>query len=599
MVSSSDMGGSNKDTFLSIENMKVCQGVFEKYMTDQYSFNVQIDGSKTNLKKLLFDVMQDVNSQYINSPQTNLKDMNNITLNVARDFYTTHYKLQRVQQVNPHARNDDRNLEHKPMIQKLERDKNVYGPRHVSFEQIKPVGTAHTSQDADDVNKAYAQLEGTRKEERTRVLQTPDEIRPTTETALEPLDFMQRMSELEKKREDMEVRDLTAVNERRRYQDSTMMPSMNFQNINPKDLYEMSSAKNLSAEKQRQSYETSNHTIPRSDLLAPPVGQQILVDKFLSINGFDRQWLMDPSRFKFRVDFNFNENSLQNRYRNIKSIKATRVIIPMEIEEHRSLINVPKTTFNYEFALSYPYLLLNVDEFTDVYDGTNENARACFCHLVFDKCYKAKNGRGYIVLNTMQGERKVFHPTPLSGLTKMSLSLRKPNGELLNKSKDAYKIFKVEYDLYNRQYFKIITDTYFDRNEFFKGDTILVQGFDITNCTAGMTDEGVLHLNTFVNRKEGHEIVEIGQPNDSGFFRNFYIYGPGEFDNQSGTFVLDDVQVSNLNHFNDTINYSTWTGTNGSILNSSLQCTVTFKLQVVSSDPGIVDTSYYTTNVFE
>jgi hypothetical protein len=265
----------------------------------------------------------------------------------------------------------------------------------------------------------------------------------------------------------------------------------------------------------------------------------------------------------------------------------------MEILEVQSIQNVPKNYYNYEFSFSYPYIMLYIDEFGDIYDGTNDNVRKCFCHLIYDKSYKAPNGRGYIILNPIQNEKKVFHPTPLDALTKMSVSLRKPNGELINTSRDEYLIFKVEYELYNVQYLKIVTDKYFDKNEFFRGDTIIMKNYEVTNVDSGMDSYSITKINEFINRKEGHEILEIGQANNSGFFRNYYINGPGTFDKTSGTFVLDSAMITNLNLFNSTIDYETWTGTNGSILNTSLQCTITFKLQSLATDPSIVETSYY------
>jgi hypothetical protein len=327
--------------------------------------------------------------------------------------------------------------------------------------------------------------------------------------------------------------------------------------------------------------------------LPPVVNQLILIDKFLSVNGFDRNWNVDKNRFSFRVDFNWGDNSIQQRFRNIKSFKATRVIIPMEIQQTNSITNIPKDYFNHEFSFAYPYLMLNIDEFNDIYDGTNENVRKCFCHLVFDKCYKAPNGRGYVILNPLQKERKIFHPTPLTSLSKLSLSIRKPNGDLFNHSKDEYMIFKVDYELYNKQYLQIVTNKFFDKNEFFKGDTVLLQNYKILKVDTNMNEQYINNFNEFINRKEGHEILEIGQANNSGYFRNFYINAPGTFDTELGQFVLDQNLIDNLTMYNNTIDYCTYTETNGSILNTSLQCTIAFKLQTLATDPSLVDTSFY------
>lgn len=566
---------NGKKQFLSIENMKLCETTFRGYMLEKFNFDIITDGKTTNVRKLLFDVMNDINEQYASSTQVGLKDMNNITLNIARDFYKSNYKI--------NVRNE------KATIQSLEREQNLYGPRILNYDQIKP--EASMSDSKITVPTAFSQLESQRKQEQQNQPSLSEELKPILETAYDPDEFLRKLSELEQRRGDVQVQDLTALNTNRLEQDTRIISNMN---NDPKVLYKMTRDENKKKEDEivREKSEL-NSVLPnqRQAALAPQITQMILLDKYLAVNGFDRNWHNYKQRFNFRVDFNFG--GIQNRYRNIKSIKATRVIVPMEISEVRTIANNPKPFYNHEFSFSYPFLTLNIDEFGDVYDGTNENVKRCFCHLIFDKCYKSPNGRGYIVLNPMQNESKVYHPTPLSGLSSLSISIRRPNGTLFNNSSDEYMVFKVEYELYNKHFLKIVTDKYFDKNEFFRGDTILVSGYEISKETSLMSVNGVNKMNEFINRKEGHEILEIGQANDQGFFRNFYINAPGLFNTDTGTFVIENEIIDNLNAYNDTIDFSSWTNTNGSIINTSLQCTIAFKLQTVATDPGIVDTSFF------
>jgi hypothetical protein len=540
-------------------------------MLDKYSFDIIKDAKDTNIKKLMYEIMNDTYNTYKNNPSVNMKDMNNITLNVARDYYTKKYGITKQTE--------------KPVnIKTLERDANVYGPRVLNYEQIKPQISVKK-----EITNDFKQLEDNRRREQERKLPNIKEMTPVMESAYEPDEFMRKLSELEKRRDDVEIKDLTSLNESRLVQDSSMMNTIQH---DPKILYQVNKESNEIADKQTK--DILNIPISsRENLLPPQIHQMIILDKFISVNGFDRNWTTDQSRFNFKVDFNWTDNSIQNKYKNIKSIKATRVIIPMEIEEVQSIVNVPKTYFNYEFRFSFPYLLLNIDEFDNIYDGTNPYARKCFSHLVFDKCYRAPNGRGYLILNPIQNEKKIFHPSPLASLSKMTISLRKPNGELFNNSKDNYKIFKVEYELYNKQYLKIVTDKYFDKNEFYRGDTVILKNFSISNVDVSMNDQAISMFNDFINQEQGHEILEIGQANDSGYFKTFYISGPGEFDTETGSFVLNNLLIQNLNTYNNSIDFSSTTATNGSILNASLQCTIAFKLQSLATDPSLVDTSYY------
>jgi hypothetical protein len=231
--------------------------------------------------------------------------------------------------------------------------------------------------------------------------------------------------------------------------------------------------------------------------------------------------------------------------------------------------------------------MLKVDEFGDIYDGTNDNVRRSFCTLLFDKCYHAPNGRGYLILSPAQKEKKIFHPSPLGSLSRLTLSVQKPNGELLNLSQDNYKLFKVEYEQLNRQFLKIVINEYYDKNEFYQGDTVVFKDFEMTQNHPSITNEGMRKMNDFINRPEGHEIVVVGQANEHGYYRNFFITAPGQFDTVNGVFAVDETMITALNTYNNNIDYATITVTNGSILNTSLQCCLSFKMQVVATDPSV------------
>jgi hypothetical protein len=312
------------------------------------------------------------------------------------------------------------------------------------------------------------------------------------------------------------------------------------------------------------------------DLLIPRVSNLKTVPKYLNLNSFDRNFLMQPFRYEYDVSF-----ADMTRYRNIQSISVSRVIIPEEVLPANSVINKEKTAFNYEFSFSYPYLLLQIKEFADVYDGTNNNARKAFATMIYNRHYKAPNGRGYIILKPIQYEKKVFYPNTLSSISKLSVAITKPNGELLNTSADNYKVFKVEYENFNPHYIKIVTHVYFDKNEFYVGD--MIHFLDFTMTAEPMT-QAYVDFNAFMNRPGGHEIKQTGMANDNGFFKTFYIEAPGAFDKVLGRFVVDMTLISALNAYNDSINWNIHEETMGYIMNDSLQNTITMSLEVAVDD---------------
>jgi len=308
-----------------------------------------------------------------------------------------------------------------------------------------------------------------------------------------------------------------------------------------------------------------------------PAPKYIKNDIYISINGADRDWHSDRLRYKYVVDFSSKkDNSISNTPRNIEMFKVSCVMIPAEICERKHDRCNPKLQFQHDFDFQYPYIMLRIDEFPSNYDGTNSNVRNCFCKLLFDKTYKTPNGRGYTLLKPMQDEKIVFFPNTLSTLQQLSLSFLKPNGTLFNNSIDDYLIFKIEHESFNPLYLKIVVDKFFDKNEFFPGDHVNIRNFVINKNK----DVPTIRLLEFVNRYEGHDVVEIGKPNDDGYYNSFYVVAPGIINQKMGTLKEDAEIIDALNIYNSGINWLLVTDTCGEIINTSLQNVISMKMTV-------------------
>ena len=290
----------------------------------------------------------------------------------------------------------------------------------------------------------------------------------------------------------------------------------------------------------------------------------------------------------YAADTNAN---VQERFKNIVSVQVTSVIVPMDIgvtTGGTSITGIVQATgagasgttpyFNNNFNFNYPYVLLHIDEFNDVYDGTGDIIRRAFCQLVVDRTYYSNNGRGYIILRPVQSEKKVFYPSALSTLPTLSLSLLKPNGDIINQSQDGYTILKLEHDGYNRFYIKVVTNKFFEKNEFYRGDVVQIRHFTLFKLTAGQDSSHIARFNQFINDPKGHSILEIGDANDNGFYRTFYIRAPGEFDASIGEFVIDEPALAQLQSFNTTFDLTN-NPPNGYILNVSLQNSISMRLE--------------------
>lgn len=542
--------------FMTVDNMRLCIDVFDKYMRDKYDFDIFSDVKDTNVKQVLYKIMTQVDAEY--GSDLNIKDKNNVVLNFSRDHYRQQYKLSKTSTKKVNVKN-------------LQREHEIFGARSMNTTQIKPEAVFERGRSTEN---EFKQLEESRKEPTQRVQPKFDE--PKTEDALRPDDFNKRIANLTKSRGD-----LTTVPQERLQQDSEFA-KRNIIDVNPKDMFVLNDEKLASS----SSNAPVTKSVLRQEFVTSPTTKIYTVERYFCINGFDRDWGVSKQRFRFTTDFSANDNSIQHRYKNIKSLSVKRIIIPQEIRESSSINNVPKSYYNFSFNFNFPYIFLQIDEFDNVYDGTSETVRKGFTQMIVDKCYYAPNGRGYLVLQSMQDEKKIFQ-TPLSELSRLSISLRKPNGELFNDSVDDLKIFKVEYELMNRQYLKIVTNKFFDKNEFYKGDTVVLRDYALVLLSQTMTTSAMRTLENYINRTQGHEVIELGQANDSGYYRNFYIKAPGTFDESCGTFVVDAALIDCLNAYNDAYNFiANPNTTNGMMLNMALQCVFSFKIEQILPDPG-------------
>jgi hypothetical protein len=535
--------------FMTVSNAETCTATFSKYMLTKYNFSVDSEAVPVDLKKLMFKVMTQVQRSTPPESRGDVRRMNNVCLNIARDFYVSEFKL------------EEASIE---AAQGLQRDRDVF-ERTRPLAAMGPAGSASSQPTSlrreANVGSMYERLMSERQgDAEVSKPVRPEALAPSDVQREDTSSFMQRFADLEQTRNAMQ---------------QLPPPLVSAQDIGDPALDKTTTDEDTAAAVGDDAgWMTMPQDVPRRPVL-----------HYLCINGFDRDWT-SPSqrqRFRFTVDITGKQ-----RYKGVTMAEVVRVVIPMEISDERTIANVPKTSFTHEFSMAFPYVGLRIDELAGNYDGPGEAARGAISQLVYENAYKSPNGRGYVVLKSLQSEVREFAPTPMDMLSRLSVSLVRPTGALFNQSRDDYKIWKVDWDPINEQFLRVFTTQYFDKNEFFKGDSVLMQGTQYDDSTSGGSE-----LMTFLNRPEGHDIIQIGQPNDSGFYRSFYIDAPGTFDSSRGRFVVHQASIDALLAYNR-INEDTWTmaelansGTppppNGSVLNLALQVAIGMRLHATSS----------------
>lgn len=284
--------------------------------------------------------------------------------------------------------------------------------------------------------------------------------------------------------------------------------------------------------------------------------------------------------------------SMIGTFKDIYSIKITNITIPADIN---SDYVYPRDNTTHNFNFNFPYILCNIDQFQDVYDGTDDTIRKSFCQLQYENYFQTPNGRGYLIMKPVQDEIKIFYPNPLSSLPTLNLSLTKPNGELLNTGEDGQSIFNIS--IYQLYYLKITTTTFFEKNAFCKGDFVRIKNFNLYQINSDISMENINKFNLFINRTELHTVHNSGEPNENGYYNNFYIKGPGYFDKMEGRFVIDQVLMDTLAKFNqhlvdnDFYQQSVVSGNtyeNGYLLNMSLQNSISMTIEMYKPDSKIM-----------
>ena len=280
------------------------------------------------------------------------------------------------------------------------------------------------------------------------------------------------------------------------------------------------------------------------------------IENNLFLYSADRDWLRNnkENRYNFTVNFDPAANSQsfgptlssQQKFKNIVRIEFVKAILPGEglqvtVNRNTSENQVVNTDFQ-DNILNLPYLTLRVAELENNNYGTDQFLDRSFSVLQFDDHWisdKSIQSKGFLsMVPKFLKCQKEYYPTPLSTLQKMTIELRRPNGELVSTSPDTFDIagiiapqsgntfgttFPFSLSLSaTTQYnvlvpaangdpanFFINTSRYFSKFEIRAGDRIQISGYTyapeaLDDATYGGTLRAFCN---WVNRVEGHTVL--------------------------------------------------------------------------------------------
>ena len=268
----------------------------------------------------------------------------------------------------------------------------------------------------------------------------------------------------------------------------------------------------------------------------------------LTVYSGDRDWVNNTkeNRYNFTVNFDPANNSQSFglspstyiKFKNISRIEMVKIIVPTEGLE---TVSLKTSTSAYDTTktmnvLSFPYVQVRIDELNNNNYGTNDGINNSFGIMTYEAYWasdSALKNKGYarLVPKFMKCQ-KIYYPTPLSTLQKLSIQIQRPDASVLTTSADAIDVSgavlssmltgatfdwggtattgNVTNSFYNDssgEYIWIQTKTWFSQFAVTQGDRIVFKNLAYPSTVTAST---VAFLN-FLSQSSGHIVVDIGQ----------------------------------------------------------------------------------------
>ena len=307
----------------------------------------------------------------------------------------------------------------------------------------------------------------------------------------------------------------------------------------------------LAAPPRSQGIATANPTIalPERVRERPVLPQDVLkpqddivaykeIEHNLFVYSADRDWVSNntENRYNFSVNFDPANNqpgfgyntATQVKFKNIVRVEFVKAIMPTEgIDVLASYNSTP--TYNTDLnvnVLSLPYLQVRIPELNVNGYGTNDGINNAFAAISYDAYWtgdsNAKN-KGYArMIPKFLKCQKVYYPTPLATLQKLTFQIQRPDGTLVSTTNDTLDVGAVlmpnnsasttSYKASGSSTYEWIwirCTTYFSKFLVSQGDRIVFKNVDFSSALKSASGS-FAELTNFLTRTQGHLVSDIG-----------------------------------------------------------------------------------------
>ena len=420
--------------FMSIENLQNLMSIFEKFMIERYSINIE-NHSDVKLKQIIYETMIRVtdNSANHNIP---ILDLNKITLSIVKNVIKQKLSLDKSKLKNT----------------SLNRDREVHKDKIVQlYESDRPQSSKNSGGlFSNDVNKQFTEISELRTTEiESRVSQTPLPSDVCTDQALCTADFVKRLHSLE------HSRDMKQTSYENDTLDKTWLSDIYKQNseTHPKEFYnntteqftqlEDTSSVKKSNNVAMKDIENSNKSLRGGvELRVPKTNKTYLI-----VDSRDRDIIKFPNPSEYIIE-------LDILLRNILKIKFMY-----------AQYSKPETV-----GVDDTYVNLHIEEFDTKNISIKKNSKSAFLQLpLSDSILNRISGKDFIA--------KKYFQSPLNKLNKLQIKFTKYNEEVFENMTEHLLKFEITY---------IQSDSIFEQNvinehELLVNDSEVIASNEISN----------------------------------------------------------------------------------------------------------------------
>ncbi len=278
------------------------------------------------------------------------------------------------------------------------------------------------------------------------------------------------------------------------------------------------------------------------------------ITKYIIINSLDRNWTdlnNSETPYSFKIFFGLNASNNTNTFKipyNLKNIVGLTVA---KLFIHNKQRNIGYQSTVKSFINNNPYLIVDLDGFNDINDGTNKhlNSGSSIMSSLTPMPSSLANFKS-LEFKNINLSKKDFSLNPLSTLSYLKINIKNQLGS--TPTQNIQDVLEIDGIVKNgagtSEYLYIQTKTYFS-DEYQTSDIIKIKNYRKIDKDSGNiadTSSEAQQFNAFINREEGHQIIEITNTDGTPIHSNLIkILKPHTISLNDGT-LTDETYFTNL-----------------------------------------------------